>query len=401
MRKIILIIFILGCIFNLVWAQEYKVKPGVVITKKNYTQYLSELKKLLPQAIFPTQINGIKNGWITMPIVKKEYPPFNIEYIEASKKNLGKFNVDSGNKVIGRQSWIAGAPFPNPKTGAELAWSTYRRAQYADDISMFADFLLFDKNSRMERKFKWYCPKKNWVGRFAYPPIPEIPGNNGEINWKCAIVILEPFDVRGFSMIRTRYEDIDKNDGVYSYIPAIRRIRRLTGADVTDPMLGSDCIYDDFEIWFQRITSKQTFNMREKEILFTRRYFEEKPMDAIKRNCFQLEWEVIPVWILEIDTNDPDYAYSKRIIYICKEGGSFTLPYSENYDQKGRMYRTNFHVHRIVPHKGRFYHDVGYNYLYRNCINGHTTAMDQYPIWRDTNNTLKVYTFKTLLKLAR
>ena len=61
-------------------------------------------------------------------------------------------------------------------------------------------------------------------------------------------MISEPQDVRGFILLRHKYWDPTKPDDVFSYIPALKRIRRLTGGDVTDPLLGSDAVPDDFEV---------------------------------------------------------------------------------------------------------------------------------------------------------
>ncbi|MDY6862975.1 MAG: DUF1329 domain-containing protein [Thermodesulfobacteriota bacterium] len=398
MKRVFFAVLLLIYIPCLIRAQEYKIKPGIVITKENYKNYLPELKKLLPLATFPVHLNGLKNGWITIPIVDMKYPVFNPEYLEAGKKNVGKLKVGPKNKIIG--DWISGPPFPNPKTGAELAWDMYRRGQYLDDISMKSPFLLFDKNAKEERRLFWYLRKKLWTGRLIFPPMPEFSGNNQVFNSKESIVILNPYDIRGFCMLRIRYEDIEKPDEVYSYIPAIRRIRRLTGSDVTDPMLGSDCIYDDFEMCRQKIDVRMTFKIKDGQVLFPVRNFEKKPKNHIVRNCFQLDWEIRDVWILQLDGNDPRYVYSRRIIYVDKDG-SFTLPYSENYDQKGRLFRTSQHIQRLVPHKGKFYHDVGYGYLYRDYITGHSTVMDIDPIFHDPKNTADSFTIRNILKEVR
>ncbi|MDY6863825.1 MAG: outer membrane lipoprotein-sorting protein [Thermodesulfobacteriota bacterium] len=403
MRTIFLAMLFVLCINGLIQAQEYKIKPGVVITKENYENYLPELKLSLPHAVFHRYVNGLKNGWITMPIVKKEYPPLNFFYLEASKQNKGKFKVAENNKLKGNESWRTGAPFPNPETGDELAWNIYRRSGYLDDLTFYADFLLYDKKANIERSLKWVLRKKMWVGRLEFPPVPEFPGNNGVLNSKECIVILEPFDVKGFCMLRIRYEDIEKPDEVYSYIPAIRRIRRLTGSDVTDPMLGSDCVYDDFETWRQKIDTKMTFNMKKTDKLVGIRVLGDKPEHwKFVRNCYQTEWEVRPFCVLEVNINDPEYAYSKRVIYANKDAG-YTLPYADNYDQRGRLLRVcqNNGQSKLVFYKGGWYSDCYWGYTYSNSLTGHSTVMVHYPIWRDPGCTEKIFTFKELLKQAR
>ncbi|MDY6863656.1 MAG: hypothetical protein SV062_11810 [Thermodesulfobacteriota bacterium] len=49
----------------------------------------------------------------------------------------------------------------------------------------------------MERSFTWTLFKRDYIGRTVIPPIPEETGNNGLLNGKESIIILEPYDVRG------------------------------------------------------------------------------------------------------------------------------------------------------------------------------------------------------------
>ena len=56
---------------------------------------------------------------------------------------------------------------------------------------------------------------------------------------------------------------MDVADQCYGYIPAIRRIRRLTGSNLIDPVLGSDYTPDDGEVWRQKFTSKWRFRALE------------------------------------------------------------------------------------------------------------------------------------------
>src|SRR3990172_8022843 len=52
--------------------QKYEgpIKPGVVITKENWEKYLPELQKLLPPSKLKWYGMGVREGLVTMPIVK-------------------------------------------------------------------------------------------------------------------------------------------------------------------------------------------------------------------------------------------------------------------------------------------------------------------------------------------
>ena len=71
-------------------------------------------------------------------------------------------------------------------------------------------------------------------------------------------------------------------------------------------------------------------------------FLEKLPVTISKkrRNCFQLNWQIRPLWTLEVYPNDPEYCYSKRVIYIDPEGWVHNLWGCANYDQKGRLWRS-------------------------------------------------------------
>src|SRR3972149_6610767 len=56
--------------------QKYEgpIKPGIVITKENWDKYLPELQKLLPPSKIKWYGMGVKEGLVTMPIVKATFP---------------------------------------------------------------------------------------------------------------------------------------------------------------------------------------------------------------------------------------------------------------------------------------------------------------------------------------
>lgn len=377
------------------FAQE--IKPGVVINKDNLEDYLPELEKLLFPACQITFLKGIKEGWVTMPVVESgEYPL--TKFGKITKTNAGKFKVAEDNLFIG--DWIHGAPFPDPKTGAELAWSVYRHRLSRDNIRWPAHFYMFHKDGTLEREFKWLELKRYYTGRTYIPPMPEEPGNNGIVESKEAQVIYEPFDVRGFVLLRIRYEDLLKNDDVYAHIPAIRRIRRMTGSDVTDPLIGSDLVMDDYEVWRQKITPKMTFKMSRGEFLWPRLYLnnEKPPWDSKKNKyCVQYEWEMQPYLVLEVYPNDSDYVYSKRVIYILDDY-TFRLAAGEMYDQKGRMLRA--HTGSFVSlQAGTYELENCWYYVLENAQTGHHTFADIGDYSTDVPK--KIFSIKQLLKLAR
>ena len=58
-------------------------------------------------------------------------------------------------------------------------------------------------------------------------------------------LVMSPFDVKGTSIMTWRYMDARKQDDSFGYLPAIRRVRRMSAANRSDGSVGSDASIDD------------------------------------------------------------------------------------------------------------------------------------------------------------
>lgn len=387
--KWLIALLILWFPFNALAGQ---IKPGIIITQENYQEYLPELKKMTsPHSYFYLK-DALENGLITLPIVEMTEYPQSREYYKYTMKHKGTAKVGPNNELI---DWKAGMPFVDPQNGAELAWNLDRRQTVVDQCSFYANLNLY-REGILERQYRWHYWNLYYTGRVRVPPIHDLPNNTGGIRMKESFIMLAPFDIKGFSFIRTRYEDVFKGDEVYSYIPAIRRIRRLTGADVCDPMLGSDVIYDDFESFRQKITPKMTFNMIKREMLVPEYWLEYPPL---KGCAYQLNWQIRPVWVVEIFPHDPEYIYSKRVVVMDRQRLTGNGYSSSTYDQKGRFSRGQLMVPSM--HGAPHWDEWGAVARYDNVIARHFTQLDSDFTTPDFTINEKQFSFKQLLKSAR
>ena len=391
-RKIIIFLAALWLIPISIHSKQ--ITPGVEITKDNYQEYLPDLKRLLDPATYNDMTEALKDGIYTLSVIKRNELPQHKLLHELTVKNAGTCRVGPDNELIG---WKGGSPFPNPKTGAELCWNLDRREMVGNQVSKKVPFLL-SKNWELERSFFWNYWNFYYTGRFI-PPIPEIPGNNGVIRMKESFLVTQPFDIRGFCYIRTRYEDIHRPDDVYSFIPAIRRVRRLTGADVCDPLLGSDMIYDDFEFMRQKITPRMTFKMREQEMLVPTHMFKKFEAPLKGHYFVQLPWEIRTCYVLEVNINDPDYVYSKRVIYMEKQRLTGLGYYLNTYDIRGRLHRSELYWNSF---QGPEHFPDYWGVSAANQLTRHHTVLDlrrnKIP---DRSTKVEHFSFRWLLKQVR
>ena len=185
---------------------EGPIKPGVVITKENFNAYLPELQKLLPPAKLKWMGMVVKQGLVTMPIVKATFPRIVTKgQMEATRKYAGTARVGADYQLL---NWTAGVPFPEPKNALEVAWNLYpiiARSGAHDDLLFFSKFLLF-KGTKYEKSFTWDLFDRKYRGRTDIPPLGDMPDfKDRGIAFKESIIIYEPNEVRGFIQLRIRY----------------------------------------------------------------------------------------------------------------------------------------------------------------------------------------------------
>ncbi len=317
------------------------IKPGTVINSGNYKNF-PQLKELLPEH----QYLRLKKGETRSDLPEINIVPTRKLQLTAPdqkwmEKNRGTVTMDPETKRL--VNWQAGIPFPEPKNADEVCHNFINRKWDGDAFHFInVTFRVLDRLNRAKDMdaLLWQRPFK---GRTTVPPVPEYPDNPENVLWKQTFSFIRPYDVAGNSILRVRYDSYDKDDDMWAYIPAMRRIRRYTGADVQDPLFGSDNTFDDFGHWIQKIDFKTVVPTKVEEGQLLTHGYPDVNMDGhnVKTDVRQLLypiWEIRPVYILTVDINDPTYMYNKRITWIDKETNLGL--YFEGYDQKGNLFRS-------------------------------------------------------------
>lgn len=135
---------------------------------------------------------------------------------------------------------------------------------------------------------------------------------DGDVD-KTVLVFKTPRDVAGISYLS--YEYPDKADGSsvdndsWIYIPAMKKVRRVSGSSKDDDFQGTDFTYDDLGT---RNLSKDTFQL----------LGEEK---VNGEDC----------WILEAKAKDSKAKVSRRITWISKK--NYTVQKGEYYDKQNKL----------------------------------------------------------------
>jgi hypothetical protein len=337
-----------------------EIKPGKY-TYQDLEKYPG-LKQLLPSYL----LNMIKPGAPphagNMPefeIVPTQQYYFSLPVAQYTKKNMGKTKLDDKGYLI-PSSWEGGVPFPRPSgpnKAQQIMFNVEKRytgwdgsfAYYGTIVGARKD-LSIDYNGALTNRHIKYA------GRLALEPygwLDERAKQRGEYR-QFIMNFIAPRDNAGTAMSALYYLDPNKADLLMVYVPQLRRIRMMTSSDSQDPIQGQDMIYDDNDGFLQKL-SPTRFPYKY-EVLEEREYLVYCYTDGsvtIGKKGLELKnvkLERRPMYVVRLTQLDPNYVYSKRIFYIDKE--TFLYVHIENYDQKGRLYRTVDYPYGWHPEMG-------------------------------------------------
>ena len=128
---------------------------------------------------------------------------------------------------------------------------------------------------------------------------------------KTIMRFLEPADVQGTSILTYDYEK--KNDDMWLYMPALRKIRRIVSGEKAKNFMGSEFTNADI--------------MKPALDEYVYKVLGSEPVDAI--DCWKLE--MIPATKAIAD----EYGYSKKIAWVAKP--DYVMRKTEFFDAEGKL----------------------------------------------------------------
>jgi len=139
-------------------------------------------------------------------------------------------------------------------------------------------------------------------------------------------------------MYTLRHIDQNKEDVSYLWYNQFRRIRRLSTNQRTDSIDGSDLIYDDEYLWDGQL-SRNTYTLKGKKDLLCSR---NESLVGTTRTAGQgmlngHKFERCNLYVIDAVNKDPNYIYSKRVMYIDPE--TYYIMWEDIYDEKGRFWK--------------------------------------------------------------
>lgn len=129
---------------------------------------------------------------------------------------------------------------------------------------------------------------------------------------KKIMFFIKPADVRNTSFMNWSYDDPKKDDDQWIYLPALKKVKRISSDSKSDYFMGSDFTYDDLG--------------------------DRKPQDDTHKILREEEFNGEPCYVIESIPKDKDYMYSRTVTWVVK--GKWIGLKKEFYDEDGEHLKT-------------------------------------------------------------
>jgi hypothetical protein len=340
-KRIILFLIMIGWLSGVhpTFAQE--VKPGETIGPNNW--------KKVEGMIANYYLDRIKHGQ-TILIGTPGVYTLPQEYLDATNKYSKQVKLDENDGLVG---YVSGQPFPNidprdPKAGLKVIWNHYWRFR-GDDFTSgrvagqgenFKRFVIFENGNEVEAESANSTLRP--VGRTTVPPIPGFPEALKQgIENLTLTAAMYPRDSAGTTILTQRYVDPTKWDDTWVFIPSIRRVRRSSTSQRCATLAPTDYNLDDIISGFNGKVPHFTYKLLRKQKVISISDWGEKSLPPRDRGDFfpkDMVWRTTDVLVVEQVSKDPNYCYSKRVMYAPTET-MITFTMIQIYDRKGELWK--------------------------------------------------------------
>lgn len=312
--------------------------PGTIVSSAN----LSTWKDFLPPSIQWAVGRGMK-----IEVIEAREIPLEPKRLEATQRYHSQCRLSPDkNQVL---SYVAGLPFPladetDPDAAVKLIFNFENRIVVDDvDIRNFecdTGSIEATRGLTIERHFIiGHFRRLYYVSRLYHDPKPTWPTNDGIRYREVMHPILEPFDLKGVGLTYNRHLDPFRQDDSWLYYPLLKRVRRLSSAQRSDALFGQDADIDSYGGYAGNPAWMDWRLVGTRRVLAPMHTsnFPAKWSEGAADFLFDDTWEMRDVYVIEGTSRLPEYAYSRRVIYLDRH--SFVIPYTEMYDRKGALWK--------------------------------------------------------------
>lgn len=336
---------------QLAWSGE--VVEGTVLSAANIDALKNETLDGKPIASLLTEKMEWRirhNGW-KLPLYKAKEIPLDPKWVKASKANIGKAKINPETREI--EGWEAGEPFPNvdakdPQAAEKLIWN-WHLGQLQGDVATAKTWtqLLIDGKKGIHAEPIAEFTRYSMKGRLNGSAVE----GDGKERGRQLLFFKEPAEMKGLGTFSIFYDSAQVPDS-WVYVPAVRRVRRLSGGAWMDPVGSSDQLQDDLEIFNARPSWYKGYKLLGKRWVLAVAHA-KLPAWNPKGSSFEERYPVLEkgepywnmnndhfepreVWVIEAVTPEA-HPYSKKIVYMDTKYPRIHM--GEAYNRKGEFWK--------------------------------------------------------------
>jgi hypothetical protein len=284
-------------------------------------------------------------------------------YREATRSFQGQAKLGPENSLV---DYRAGQPFPmeeidcagDPQAGAKIAWNFVRRWEGSGGTARFY-YSYWDRGEELPL---YYEGRAQGVS-LAFRPEPQYAEHDGDVFRREKRYVASgpqvdaPFEARGIALLTYRYKSSygptaeAKNDDTWVYVPTLRRVRRISTAQRTDAVSGTDFTLDDLFSFNGVIPQYDWECLGKMEIIAPMNtkvrgypYEPDHNFGPYGLSFADDRWELRRAVKIRFLPRNPDHPYHHKDIYIDEQ--TLEPLYSFAYDGKEELWKIIWHNHR-------------------------------------------------------
>jgi len=365
-------VVILSCLLSMTSTVTADVVPGDVIDSSNW----KKAEGLLPVPV----LDWVKRGEFILNIGELDVEdPTKIrsDYIlEAFETNRGKYAIDEEGGVVDKKTgklakFMVGFPFtdldPEDPLVVQKLMYNHQYGQHVNGFFKFRFQLIWVADTGFERDVDAVWQGASMTG---FPEAQKFRNSAGVEKYSI-LVVRKPYDLAGTAIMTHRFLDPNKSDNTFGYIPAIRRVRRMSAANRSDAFIGSDECVDDVNGYDGKVAAFDWKLLRVQEALLAflpgvypfvqNRYGEWQTTKDVKRVIYGYEkegwqgapwaptnliWAKRPVYVIEMTPRDRYYNYGTHYIWASPE--TYACPFKVVNDRAGQYWKSLYMVNTFV-----------------------------------------------------
>jgi len=339
------------------------VSPGDVIDKTNW----QKVEGLVPDPV----LNWVKKGDWVLGTEELNYDPlvFKPDFgLEAMKTNVGKHGLGKDGGIVDLKTgkmpeYIIGLPFPeidpkDPEAPVKIMHNNHYMQYVAGDLRLPLTIAWVGRGG-YERELGavgHQAAMDGWTGALDR-------GNPNRMEKYALALVQKPFDIKGTAIMTWRYLEAKKYDDSFGYVPAIRRVRRMSPANRSDAFVGSDFCIDDANGYDGKVAAFEWKLLGQQEALVP--FLDPEPViieqdengewsstrdvkDLVygyQKEGWQgapwapinMSWVKRPVYLMEVKPKDPYYNYGTHYMWIDVD--TYACNYKVVHDRSGAYWK--------------------------------------------------------------